>query len=133
MELQKSTLELKTFEDACKVLNLEAEKIIPDFSCFPESEQKALIAHAKLIIVAKAANFLENDNKEWFPDWSNFDENKYYPWFDLYEGSSGFRAHGYVDWRAYSVVGSRLCFKSRELAKYIGNQFVELYKDYFIK
>ena len=40
--------EIKTFEDACKALKLDPEKVIPDFSMFPEKHQKAMIAHAKL-------------------------------------------------------------------------------------
>ena len=41
--------EIKTFEDACKAINVEPT-IIPDFSLFPESDQQAMIAHAKLVI-----------------------------------------------------------------------------------
>lgn len=65
MKLQQ----LKSFEDACKVEGLDAEKVIPDFSCYPEQDRKAMEAHAKLVIIARAANRIGNKGKEWTPDW----------------------------------------------------------------
>jgi hypothetical protein len=120
--------EIKTFEDACKVLNLDPASIIPDFSLFPESDRQAMIDHAKLIIIAKAIN------ADWVPDWENGKWDKYYPWFVMGSSSGvGFSSDGYGDWRTLSSVGSRLCFESREKAKYVGEQFQYLYKSYFVK
>jgi hypothetical protein len=68
-------------------------------------------------------------NEGWEPDWSNQNEYKYYPWFEM-RGSSGFRFGVYADWFTHSLVGSRLCFKSRELAEYAGKQFVDVYRDF---
>ena len=43
-------------------------------------------------------------------------------------------AYGHFDcWLTLSPVGSRLCFETREQAKYAGKQFEDLYKDYFVK
>lgn len=123
--------ELKTFEDACKELGLDPEKVIPDFSAYPERDREAMVAHAKLVIIARAANRIENDGKDWEPDWDNGRWDKYYPWFEM-GGSSGFRSDGCGDWLSLSTVGSRLCFKSANAAEYIGNQFIELYKAYFV-
>ena len=118
---------IKTFEDACEALELDAKKVIPDFSMFPEKHQKAMVAHAKLIIIAEALN------EGWEPDWGNREWDKYYPWFDMGGSSgSGFAYVGYAHWDSASACGSRLCFKSRELAEYAGEQFKELYKDYFL-
>jgi hypothetical protein len=120
--------DIKTFEDACKVLNLESATIIPDFSLFPESDIDAMIAHAKLIIIAKAIN------GDWTPDWTDSSQWKYYPWFEMGSSSGvGFSCDGYDFWSTYSGVGSRLCFENREKAKYVGKQFQELYKIYFVK
>jgi hypothetical protein len=119
---------IKTFEDACKVLNLDAKKVIPDFSLFPVEEQEAMKAHAKLIIIAKAIN------GDWVPDWTNLGEYKYYPWFEMGSSSGvGFSYYGYDDWNSSSIVGSRLCFENREKAEYVGKKFQELYKTYFVK
>lgn len=68
-------------------------------------------------------------NDGWTPDWENENEYKWYPYF--YMGvSSGFRFSDSVGWNADSGVGSRLCFKSRELADYAGKQFTEVYKKF---
>lgn len=123
--------QLKTFEDACQVENLDPKTVIPDFSSYPKQDQKAMVAHAKLVIIARAANRLANDGEEWAPDWSNYDQWKYYPWFEM-RGSSGFRFHAHAHWYANSHVGSRLCFISREVAIHVGKQFEPLYKDYFL-
>lgn len=119
---------IKTFEDACKVLNLDAATVIPDFSLFPEADKEAMIAHAKLIIIAKAIN------GDWTPDWTNGKWDKYYPWFVMGSPSGGcFSYDGYDDWLTGSGVGSRLCFETREKAIYAGKQFEDLYKVYFVK
>jgi hypothetical protein len=123
--------QLKTFEDACKVLGLDNEKVLPDFSFFPEKHQKAMTAHSKLVLIAQAANRIANGGVDWTPDWNNYDQFKYHPWFAMDGGSSGFRLSGYDGWDSLSPVGSRLCFISSEVAEYVGETFVELYKDYF--
>jgi hypothetical protein len=123
---------LKTFEDACKIEGLDPKKVIPDFSCYPEKDRKSMEAHAKLVIVVRAANRIENDGKEWTQDFSNWDEYKYEIWFEYDKGSSGFRYFAYDYWYSDSFVGSRLCFKTSELAEYIGNQFIDLYNEYLL-
>lgn len=74
---------IKTFDDACKVLRLNPKKVLPDFSMYPKHDHAAMIAHAKLVIIARAANRLANKGKQWKPDWNNYSERKYYPWFQL--------------------------------------------------
>lgn len=128
----KNYTDLKTFEDACQVEGLDATKVIPDFSMYPEQDREALEAHAKLIIIVRAANRLANDGKEWVPDWTDYSQPKYEPWFDLDTSSSGFRFNVYDYWRTISLVGSRLCFISYEVCEYIAEQFTELYKVYFL-
>lgn len=121
--------QIKTFEDACKALNLDPEKVLPDVSAFPPPHQAALIAAGKLFIVADALN------EGWKPDWNN-DEYKYYPWFDLEkdeeDNPSGFRLDSVYYYYSGSDVSSRLCFKSRDIAEYAGTQFVDLYRDLMV-
>ncbi|GHM98819.1 hypothetical protein WSM22_03090 [Cytophagales bacterium WSM2-2] len=68
-------------------------------------------------------------NEGWTPDWNNYNEGKYYPYFEM-GGSSGFLFHDYDCWTSHSSVGSRLCFKTSELAKYAGIQFTDVYKQF---
>ncbi len=129
----KNINELKTFEGACKVLNLNSKTVIPAFLDFSKKDQKAMIAHAKLVIITKAVNQLANNGKEWKPDWNNGKWDKYHAWFWMDgKGSSGFRFFAYVIWASDSAVGSRLCFISREACEHVGKTFTKLFKDYFV-
>ena len=116
---------IKTFEDACKALNIDPSKALLDVSGMPVHHQKATIAHAKLVIIAEALN------EGWKPDWKNSSEWKYYPWFRMSSGS-GLAYYVCGTHSSYSPVGSRLCFKSSDLAEYAGEQFKDLYEDYFL-
>jgi hypothetical protein len=120
---------IKTFEDACVALGISTE--IPDFSNSPKKHRNALIAHYKLVIINEALN------EGWEPNWGNWNERKYFPWFDFKEGSDKSSGFGFScgDWtcsNAVTSVGARLCFKTSDLAEYAGKQFIELYKEYFI-
>ena len=114
---------VKTFADACKLVQVtDNQKILLDYN----GNDKAMIAsqsHLKISIIAKALN------EGWYPDWSNSNEYKYYPWFKATPGGGfSFLDYGNVD--TASTVGSRLCFKSRELAEYAGKQFIDIYNDF---
>jgi hypothetical protein len=122
--------DLKTFEDACLVEKLNPKKVLPDFKLYPAKDRKAMIAHAKLVIIARAANRLANGGKVWKANFGNHDQWKYAPWLYMESGSSGFRFGDYDYWYSRTLVGSRLCFISSEVAKYVGETFIKLYNDY---
>lgn len=120
---EKITDRVKSFEDACEVLGISIN--VPDVSVLPAKHQKAIIADYKRIIIAEALN------EGWEPDWNDSSEYKYYPWF---YPSAGF-AYAYscnAPSLATAYIGSRLCFKTRELAIYFGKNFTELHKDYIL-
>jgi len=130
----KKFTDLKTFEQACELLNIDSKTVLPDFSNYPEQGRLAMIAHAKLPIIVRAANKLANDGEEVVFDFNDSSQCKYEPWFDMEDysdGSGGFRFNGYDGWLATSLVGSRLCYISREVCEYTVNQFIEVYKAYF--
>lgn len=118
--------EIKTWESVCEKLNISPD-LLPDVSLLEEKDRKNVIAYYKLTKVAEALN------DGWVPDWSNSDEYKYYPYFDMNpEGGSGFSFFGtfYTGWFATGVVGSRLCYRTRALAKHAGEVFIDLYRDF---
>lgn len=120
---------ITSFEEACRALGLDAEKVLPDVSAFPPPHQAALIAAGKLFIIADTLN------EGWKPDWNNDEEYKYYPWFDLEKDKnnpSGFRLNGVYCGYAGSGVGSRLCFKRRDIAEYAATQFIDLYREFMV-
>ncbi|MGV4413848.1 hypothetical protein [Chryseobacterium sp. T1] len=119
---------VKSFEDACSILGIQP--ITPDFSFLEEKEQRAQLAHFKLVIITKALN------EGWTPDWDNGKWDKWFPWFwfnDNSSSSSGRFSFGFSGYRySDSYCGSRLCFKSSELADYAAEQFFDLYRDYYV-
>lgn len=119
----KITDRIKTFEDACHSLGINPESALPDDDFGLREDNNAVIAFAKLSIIRRALN------EGWTPNWGNSSEMKYYPWFKFHPGS-GFAFGGCGCDYATSDVGSRLCFKSRELAEYAGKQFEAIYRDF---
>lgn len=121
---------LKTFEAACEVVGIDG-KNVPNVENLPISHAKAIVATYKLFIISEAA-WKEKNEKI---DWNNYNQRKYYPWFDLekYAGSaSGFSYDGCHYVGSYSGVGSRLVFPDRETAEYVGKTHLDLYKDLMI-
>lgn len=72
---------IKTFEDACKKCQMDPAEI-PEVSNIPDEFRKLIVAAFKLMIIYKAIN------NGWKPDWSKWDQYKYYPWYGFL--SSGF-------------------------------------------
>ena len=113
--------DIKSFDDACKALSIE--NTLPDFTGVPDKHRKALLSHYQLVIIAQALN------ERWEPNWDDYDEYKYYPYFNM---QGGFSYYYYGSWITNTNASSRLCFRSREVAKYAGETFLELFKDYFV-
>lgn len=129
---------VKTFEDAVKILygSYDEKKFKEKTSqLFPDE-----LAYRKLKIIIEALN------EGWKPDWSNIDEDKWYPYFyakkrALFGGDAFFGASfGFASARATNVpadastyIGSRLCFKSEKLADYAATQFIDLYNQFLMQ
>lgn len=115
---QKITDRVKTFADACLVLDIE-----PGSVWHPADEQDE-IAYKQLKVIARALN------EGWEPDYNNNNQRKWYPWFYM-DKPSGFRLFVVGYGRSATYVGARLVFKSEELARYAANQFLGLYSSYY--
>jgi len=144
---------VKTFEDAVAILGDE-HPLVAQFrvieSSFKEADNNLhLFAYARLVIIAEALN------EGWKPKFDG-DECRYYPWFYIYtkaeyEGldedekkdcrvvgrsNNGASAVGGVVYAfahsassfSYTSYGSRLAFKTRELAEYCGKQFIDIWE-----
>ena len=149
------TERIKTFEDACNELG-EAHPLVLQYRFNYNNEggwnddgyTSDFESYLKLRIITAALN------EGWTPQFTK-DEWRCFPCFILYtqeeidhmdageksrvvyrSGDSAF-ANGGVACagasvgasNAYASIGSRLAFKSRELAIYAGKQFIELYAD----
>ena len=144
------TERIKTFEDARRELGSE-HPLVEEYdtiTCRCGGLTPDILAYMKLRIICTALN------EGWKPKFTK-DEWRYFPWFGLYtqediedmdenENSRMLhRSHYYASANgevAFTVtnsdasnadadVGTRLVFRSRELAIYAGKQFIELYAD----
>lgn len=142
------TERIKTFEDACKELGIEAGKWLQDRAEL--GFEPDVIAYMKLRIICAALN------EGWIPQFIS-GERRYYPWFWLYTeqeiqdmdeeekidrhltptgdyrtGYAGFAsAHSHdAPSSTTAYIGSRLCLKSAALAVYCGKQFIDIWADF---
>lgn len=154
---------VKTYEDACTVLDLSPILALDDL-CICSQHQDGHFsfrggldvtakAYLKLCIIAAALN------EGWQPQFTK-DEYRWYPYFYLYTKEQYDRldedekkdcrvvgraysfasvyggvvyASAYYAWsRSGTHRGSRLAFKSEELAEYCGKQFIDIWMEYLI-
>lgn len=145
---------IKTFEDARSELG-SAHPLVEEYetiTCRCGGLSDDILAYMKLRIIAAALN------EGWEPQFTE-DEWRYFPWFVLYtqkeidemdeeqksrvvyrsyghayaNGGVAYASTNYDSSVSYAFIGSRLAFKSSELAKYAGEQFVEIWADYVFK
>lgn len=148
---------IKTFEDAVKELG-EKHPAVCEYNAIVSagletSMSPDILAYFKLRIITAALN------EGWEPQFT-VGEYRYWPWFWLYTqeevdamteaersellGVGGLAAGGALcgissAYSAYAFsyssapLGARLAFKSHELAKYAGRQFIELWSDFSFK
>lgn len=117
------TERIKTYEDACRELDIP---LIPE-RCGIMTEDES--AYYSLKVIAKALN------EGWEPDWSNENQKKWYPWFKVTGTNHAGLSYAYANYTltyTYANIGSRLCFKTEELAEYAGQQFIKLYEKYLL-
>lgn len=114
---QKLIDRIKNMDDVYYELGIIKEKFENGFM-FPED-----LDAAKIRLIIKVFN------EGWEPDWTNSSEYKYFTWFDLSSGS-GFSDSLYGLWNSHSFVGSRLCFKTKELALEVPKIFQKEFINY---
>lgn len=148
------TERIKTFEDAREALGDE-HPLVKEYWGVVNVDldiTQDLIAYLKLRIIVAAIN------EGWEPKFAK-GEYRYYPWFYLYtkeqydelddeekgrcvlrSGYSKYSNYGFVSCNANNDVspsltsyGSRLAFRTRELAAYAGKQFTEEWADFMFK
>ena len=149
------TERIKTFEDACNDLGeenvlVQAYRTAEFNTSGNQNDVSDVVAYLKLRVIAEALN------EGWEPQFTT-DGYRWYPWFYLYTqeeidkmneekkkrlwlfgGTSGdgsrcglAYARSHCAWsRSHSLVSARLAVKSEALAKYFGQQFIDIWSDY---
>ncbi len=110
---EKITDRIKNFND---VLDYHG---ITNFKkqCAGLSDDEVAYKQVKLIALAL------NEGKELDP--TNESEYKYYPYFVV--DGDGFSCYYYDYWYSSTIVPSRLCFRTADLAIYAGKTFTDIY------
>jgi len=121
-QFQSITDRIKTFEDVLEELNLSPI----DFKVGCEYLEIDEVAYSKLRLIVQCLN------EGWKPDFTDEQEYKYYPWFEVNPPGSACASSYYAPSNTHAPIGSRLCFKSRELALYAGKTFEKIYTDYLL-
>lgn len=105
----------------------KAEKLIKELN---PKHIEALVALNRLFTIAEAWN----KGDEFVPDFSNWNQAKWYPWFGYNKDAAEFACTGSLNApsTAHASSGSRLCFKTEERARQFGEQFIELYNKVFL-
>ena len=154
---QDVTERIKTFADACFELGSE-HPFVKAYNKYmtrvhqDNTDDYDLVAYLQLRIITAALN------EGWEPQFTR-DEKRWFCWFELITkeqynklsaeyksrvvGRGGYGAYAYfglvcayanyASSFSYSYGGSRLAFKSKELAAYSGRQFAEIYADFYFK
>jgi len=119
---QRVTERIKTFFDVLDDQGISTAEFEKQCKGLTPDE----IAYKQLKLIAQALN------EGWVPDWTDGQWSKFHPYFNFNDTSAvgGFSCNDDGNVNSYSYVGSRLCFKSAELAKYAGTTFLEIYKSF---
>ncbi len=109
----KDFKDIDTVEKACKYLGCT----------IPNSD------YEKLICVITAINKITAINVK-FPDWSNDNQRKYYPWFKAVgSGSGGLVFFGASDCYGSFFAGGVGYLESQESSDFVGKTFLHLYQN----
>lgn len=145
------TDKIKTFDDACKAIGPAGPEALPEL--LQEKYAAIVPSHIKAQLKLEIITLALNEGWQHIPDGKHY---AYWPWFFLYTageiadmGKKGaeeraiinatdvsdvYAGLGYADsniaWsNSRAFIGSRLAYKSHELARYSGKQFIELWKE----
>lgn len=143
VECNEANEVITDFDSARKALGLESNVDFELLGCFDKFDDivqlisdinpkhiNALIALNELFTIAEAWN----KEDEFVPDFSDWNQDKWFPWFVYDKDAAGFvYANTYnAPTSAYAYVGSRLCFNTSERAAQFGKQFADLYNKIFL-
>lgn len=124
---RKITDRVKSYLDACAIKGIQPRTIDQYPKLFGPDESASEIngefAFHQLTVICEVLN------EGWVGDYSDSSQRKYYPWFEWKKAQSGFGFSDTYFGCTYSVsdVGSRLSFRTSELAEYAGKTFIEIY------
>jgi len=118
MKKNQNLDKIKTVEDAFQATGRPQV----DFSNVPEDLKEFFESTYNAVVVTEALN----DSKK--PDWDNWSERKWRPWFNMSASAFGLYAANYGSTFSSAGSGSRLQNIDEETAEYSATQFVDVWK-----
>ena len=140
---------VKTFEDAVAILGNDNQSVIDYYVIADKTCTEDILAFAKLRVIVEALN------EGWKPTFKD-GECRYYPWFYIYtkkeyeeldevekkeccvvgrsfssasaSGGVVYASVGGASMYSDAGYGSRIFFKTREIAEYCGKQFIDIWE-----
>lgn len=127
-EVQDPLEIVTSYEKACEYLGRDTSVEIKVGGNNPHI--KAIIAMFKLVTIAEAWNKIDG----FVPDFGDYKQYKWYPYFYYEKESAGFVYSGasYAPSSSAANLGSRLCFKSSNRAREFGKSFIDLFNEFFL-
>jgi len=113
---------IKSFDDILKLVNLKEENILIFKNPSNKNEVK-INAYNKLLLIVTVLN------EGWEPDFSNHNQNKYYPYFKASSGELVFSGYHYCS--SYCL-GEAVFYKDSNLAKLAGTVFIKEYNEFLL-
>lgn len=111
---------IKSVEDALEILGKKRNHF-KDWSFEDEQEE----ANAHLLIIIKAANFIDNGMKEYKADFTDSSTYKYIPYFERKSSGWSLDSVSFCYFSSFSPVG--FYYKKRDTAETIVKRFSTLY------
>lgn len=117
---------INSYEDACAIKGIQP-LTIDAFNQLPENQQSAAFSRHRVETVIE----ILKQGREF--DWNDYEQGKWFPYFDLETYNDGRENDGFVlddVCHGYDLtfVGARLCSFSREDAKHVATIMLEDYK-----
>ncbi len=123
-ELFPDVFSIDPYLKACEVLGKTPVPVLTDRS---DADRVSADAYERLIICIRAKNLV--DGKIWIPVYDG-SEYHYWPYFKPNASGFGFSYANYDGWGTRTSVGSRLEYRTRELAEQGAEEFKQYYNDF---
>jgi hypothetical protein len=116
---------LEDYKLACEKLNISSE--LPNVPHLPIGLQNFILSKIMLPILIKA------ERGDWVPDFNNYSQWKYYPWWDMETygddtAGSGFSLNGVYCDGTGTCIGAPFVFEHEVTAKEFAEKYIDLYR-----
>lgn len=130
-EIREQTIDKYTIEMIDNISN--AEKVLESLKSHKKCNKSDFTRVKDWILyqletIIKASNYIDNDYKEWLPNFKDISTYKYLPHFN--RKTIGWSLYDVYIFSSYSYCPVALYYKNEKTSKLIVNKFILLYNEY---